>query len=76
MIRCGEGGRAGLRPAEWENWTLTHKPQMRLFFGLWARVQLSHPREARATAPEAVLISVVASASLRALRRCPSLLIS
>ena len=50
MTRAGEGGRAGLRPVEWESWTLTHKPTMSLFYGLWARVQLSHPREARATA--------------------------
>ena len=50
MTRGSEGGRGGLRPAEWESWTLTHKPPMRLFVGLWARVQLSHPREARATA--------------------------
>ncbi len=46
----GEGGRVGLRPAAWESGTLTHKPPMRLFVGLWARVPLSHPRDARATA--------------------------
>jgi hypothetical protein len=34
MTRGGEGGRAGLRPAEWESRTLAHKPHVALCFGL------------------------------------------
>jgi hypothetical protein len=34
LTRVGEGGRAGLRPAEWESRTLAHKPPVVLCVGL------------------------------------------
>ncbi len=50
MTRGAEGGRAGLRPVEWESRVLTRKPPLRSGSGLCVRTRLSHPRDARATA--------------------------